>query len=141
MMKSKALLILVLALNTFPLFGQEWKVEDKYEKLFFIEDFSKSKNHRVSKYTLNTKELYGIEKTIEVNNVILKNYKGEDWGILLISALPDLQGKNDWVKVKYDLIKDKIMKSPKIEDISFKDNGTGKKIKKNVRIWYCKKSW
>ncbi|QCO45915.1 hypothetical protein [Elizabethkingia sp. 2-6] len=138
-MKNKILLILILILNTFPLFGQEWKVEDKYEKLFFIEDFSKSRNHRVSKYTLNTKELYGIEKNIEVNNIILKNYKGEDWGILLISALPDLQGKNDWVKVKYDLIKDKIMISPKIEDISFKDNGAEKKIKKTLKYGIIKK--
>lgn len=55
--------------------------------MFFIEDFSKSKNH----------------------------------------------------SVKYDLIKDKIMKSPKIEDISFKDNETEKEIKKTLKYGIIKK--
>lgn len=61
-MKNRITTILIFLFHTSLFWGQDWKPEDKYEKLFFIEDFSKSKNHRVSKYTLNTEELYGIEK-------------------------------------------------------------------------------
>ncbi|WP_407480607.1 hypothetical protein [Elizabethkingia meningoseptica] len=121
-MKNKIIVILVFFISISFYWGQDWKPEDQYEKLFFIEDFSKIQNYKVSRYTLNTKELYGIDKKIEINNVLIKNYKGEDWGILLISALPDLRGNNNWTKVRYDLIKDKIIRNPKVKDISFKSS-------------------
>ncbi|HFK5505599.1 hypothetical protein [Elizabethkingia anophelis] len=121
-MKNKIIAILVFFISISPYWGQDWKPEDQYEKLFFIEDFSKIQNYKTSSYTLNAKELYGIDEKIEINNVLIKNYKGEDWGILLITALPDLKGNNDWVKVRYDLIKDKIIKNPTIKDVSFKNS-------------------
>ncbi|MCL1680836.1 hypothetical protein M2T92_17495 [Elizabethkingia miricola] len=121
-MKNRIIAILVFSISISFYWGQDWKPEDQYEKLFFIEDFSKIQNYKTSSYTMNTKELYGIDKKIEINNVLIKNYKGEDWGILLITALPDLKGNNDWVKVRYDLIKDKIIKNPTIKDVSFKNS-------------------
>ncbi|MCL1665667.1 hypothetical protein M2T78_15480 [Elizabethkingia ursingii] len=140
-MKNKIIAIFIFFISISFYWGQDWKPEDQYEKLFFIEDFAKSKNHRVSKYTLNTKELYGIDKKIEINNVLIKNYKGEDWGILLITALPDLKGQNDWVKVKYDSIKDKIVTSPKVKNISFKNstNSNEEYVMKTLRYGIVKK--
>ncbi|WP_407482297.1 hypothetical protein [Elizabethkingia meningoseptica] len=138
-MKNRILIILIFTFYSIFLFGQEWRPENQYEKLFFIEDFSQIPTYKVSHYTLKTKELYGIDKKIEVNNVIFKNYKGEDNGVLLVSALPDLEGNEDWVKVNYDLIKDKIMKIPKIENISFKNNDSSEKIKKTLKYGILKK--
>ncbi|MDV3739520.1 hypothetical protein CMU17_02420 [Elizabethkingia anophelis] len=121
-MKNKIIVILVFFISISPYWGQDWKPEDQYEKLFFIEDFSKIQNYKISSYKLNTKELYDIDKKIEINNILIKDYKGEDWRILLITALPDLKGNNDWIKVRYDLIKDKIIKNPTIKDVSFKNS-------------------
>ena len=140
-MKNRIATILIFLFHTSLFWGQDWKPEDKYEKLFFINDFAKNKNLKISKYILNTKELYGIEKKIEINNVIIKNYKGEDSGILLITALPDLKGQNDWVKVRYDLIKDKIVKDPTVKDVSFKNSTSSdeENITKTLKYGIVKK--
>lgn len=121
-MKSKNLTVLVLFFYSVLTFAQEWKVENQYKKLFFIEDFSKVPNYKVIQYTLNTKDLYNVNKKIEVNNIIIKDKEGNDLGILLVTALPDLKNDKDWIKVNYDSIKNKITNNPKIEDFSFKSS-------------------
>ncbi|MDX8571862.1 hypothetical protein OZ666_09230 [Elizabethkingia sp. HX QKY] len=122
-------------------FGQEWKAENQYDQLFFVDDFSKDPTYTITQYTLNTKELYGINKKIGVNNIIVRDKEGNDWGILLISTLPDITGNRDWIKVSYDSIKDKIVTSPKVKNISFKNstNSNEEYVMKTLRYGIVKK--
>lgn len=67
---------------------------------------------KVEKYTLNTKELYNFNKTIEIYNIFINPNK-----LFLISVLPDLEKKDSWKKIDYNSISDKILTATKLENI------------------------
>lgn len=66
---------------------------------------SLNNNFSVTHYTLSTKELYGINKKIEIYNVPM--WKGEF--LLLLSVLPSFTENDNWSKINYDSFKGKIV--------------------------------
>ncbi|MFN3773078.1 hypothetical protein [Cloacibacterium normanense] len=64
--------------------------------------------YEYKKYTLNTKELYGFDSTIEVYNFFITPKT-----ILLVSILPNIEIKENWKKIDNDKIKDKLLKDEK----------------------------
>jgi hypothetical protein len=83
------------------LFSQEIKIEDWYQKFFLLENISK--NYKIQEYTLNTNELYEVNRKLSLFNINMNN------GILLITVLPDLKGNEDWIKIDINKIKDRII--------------------------------
>ncbi|HCD9233220.1 hypothetical protein [Elizabethkingia anophelis] len=83
-------------------FGQNKIPEERYSKLFQLDELSSK--YQIKKYTLTTRNLYEINKSIDLYNVFVNNN-----GILLITVLPELREGGDWKKVNYNLVKDKIM--------------------------------
>ncbi|OPC34943.1 hypothetical protein BAX99_06515 [Elizabethkingia miricola] len=71
-----------------------------------------SKRHDINKYSLKTLDLYGIDKKIEVYNVNINSN-----GILLITLLPDLKEDVNWIKIDYNLLKNKIMNDSEINNL------------------------
>ncbi|WP_260255320.1 hypothetical protein [Elizabethkingia meningoseptica] len=67
-------------------------------------------NNVINKFTLNTKELYGLDKTVEVYNVLYNN------AVLLISALPDIKGNENWIKVDINDIKKDILTRSQLKE-------------------------
>ncbi|MCL1670060.1 hypothetical protein M2T82_18510 [Elizabethkingia ursingii] len=81
----------------------------------------------VNKFTLNTKELYGFDKTVEVYNVLYNN------AVLLISALPDIKGNENWIKIDINTIKKNILTKSQLREFIFDryiDNNSKKKTLK-----------
>ncbi|TXH22284.1 MAG: hypothetical protein E6Q95_02575 [Chitinophagaceae bacterium] len=66
----------------------------------------------VQRYTLKTKELYNIDKTIEVYNVPM--LRGEF--LLLISVLPSFTEKENWKKINFDSLKSQVFSIKQIKD-------------------------
>ncbi|EOR30308.1 hypothetical protein L100_06782 [Elizabethkingia meningoseptica ATCC 13253 = NBRC 12535] len=48
-MKNRIATILIFLFHFSHFWGQDWKPEDKYEKLFFINDFAKNQNLKTIK--------------------------------------------------------------------------------------------
>ena len=69
-------------------------------------------DNTINKFTLNSKDLYGIDKKIEVYNVLYKE------SILLISALPNLAKGKDWIKIDIDsdIVRTKILSKKQLKD-------------------------
>jgi len=67
-------------------------------------------NYKVNIYTLNTQQLYGFNKTIELYNV----FTGSNT-LFLISVLPNLEGPKNWEKIEYSSVSDKILANSKLE--------------------------
>jgi hypothetical protein len=63
------------------------------------------------KYTLKTNELYGFDKTLDVYNFFISSDN-----ILLVTLLPNLEGQSNWLPVKENEIRDKIMSISKLRD-------------------------
>ncbi len=59
---------------------------------------------KINKFNLNTRDLYGIDKSIEMYNVFI-----DSEALLLISVLPDLNSKENWTLVDINSIKDKVL--------------------------------
>ena len=62
-------------------------------------------NYTVKKYTLSTLP-YKVDYEIEIYNVFSKNY-GKDLDsdfIVLFSVLPDLESKNSWQEIPFDML-------------------------------------
>lgn len=106
-MKIKKIYIFLLLLLNVMSFSQD-RIIKKYNNFFLIDDLEKEYEEK-SRYTLNTKELYGMDKKIELYNFLI-----DDKVVILFSVLPVLWKGEDWVKVDYNELKDKIV--PK-EDI------------------------
>ncbi|OPC04732.1 hypothetical protein BAS09_03310 [Elizabethkingia ursingii] len=64
----------------------------------------------INKFTLNTKELYGFDKNVEVYNILYNN------AVLLISALPDIKGNENWIKVDINAIKKDVLTRPQLKE-------------------------
>ncbi|MCT3703821.1 hypothetical protein HZQ89_15550 [Elizabethkingia anophelis] len=93
---------------TIVLASGQTKVEDWYEKFILVENIPKS--YEVKKYILNTNELYGVDKKIEVYNIFTNTNS-----IILISTLPSLKGSNNWEKIDINKIKNKILTESEIK--------------------------
>lgn len=77
----------------------------------FIIDLDNLKSdYQINKYTFNTMELYGFNKTIEAYNIFITPKT-----LLLISVLPNLQEDNNWKKIDYNSIKEKIVTKSMLE--------------------------
>lgn len=77
----------------------------------FIIDLDNLKSdYQINKYTFNTMELYGFNKTIEAYNIFITPKT-----LLLISVLPNLQEDNNWRKIDYNSIKEKIVTKSMLE--------------------------
>ena len=59
---------------------------------------------KINKFNLNTKDLYGIDKNIELYNTFI-----DSEALLLISVLPDLNSKENWTLVDINNIKDRVL--------------------------------
>ncbi|WP_242463817.1 hypothetical protein [Elizabethkingia anophelis] len=81
--------------------------ENRYDKLFLLEDLID--NYDVKTYTMNTMNLYGINKDITIYNCIMSKN-----GLILFSVLPNLWGGENWLKVDYEKIKHKIVPNKNI---------------------------
>ena len=82
-----------------------------------------------NKYTLNTKELYGFDKTVEINNVYIFPNR-----LLLISILPNLEGKENWKKADRPIPKDEIFTQKQFEDWYYSKNTKNKELYYNKII-------
>ena len=74
-------------------------------------------NYTVKKYTLSTLP-YKVDYEIEIYNVFSKNY-GKDLDsdfIVLFSVLPDLESKNSWQEIPFDMLQKKYMPAKKLFD-------------------------
>ncbi|MDE5439242.1 hypothetical protein KRE40_15890 [Elizabethkingia meningoseptica] len=101
--------ILLFAFYSFS-FGQEKRPEEYYSKYFLIDDLAEG--YDLKSYTLNTKELYGIDKKIEIFNLLTKGN-----GIILVSALPNLWENKNWIKIDYNLLKNKVLTKSETNDL------------------------
>ncbi|WP_228457594.1 MULTISPECIES: hypothetical protein [Chryseobacterium] len=120
------------------------------QEYFLLDDLKT--NFKINKYTLDTKDLYNIQKDINVFNIFISKEN-----ILLLSVLPDLDEKilhrmdergNNWMIINYDKIKDKVFSKEKILSMlsDWKMNNTPEKktfqyklIKKENGSYYVSK--
>lgn len=61
------------------------------------------------KYTLNTKDIYPFEKEIEIYNFFLENDK-----ILLVSIMPNMEGKSSWEHTPKPISKSEIISTHEV---------------------------
>lgn len=120
------------------------------QEYFLLDDLKT--NFKINEYTLDTKDLYNIQKDINVFNIFISKEN-----ILLLSILPDLDEKilhrmdergNNWMIINYDKIKDKVFSKEKILSMlsDWKMNNTPEKktfqyklIKKENGSYYVSK--
>lgn len=120
------------------------------QEYFLLDDLKT--NFKINEYTLDTKDLYNIQKDINVFNIFISKEN-----ILLLSVLPDLDEKilhrmdergNNWMIINYDKIKDKVFSKEKIFSMlsDWKMNNTPEKktfqyklIKKENGSYYVSK--
>lgn len=67
-------------------------------------------SYQIKNYNLNTKEMYGIDKTIEMYNIFT-----DPNTVFLVSVLPNFDNNYNWIKVDYDSIVDKILTKQQFE--------------------------
>lgn len=84
---------------------------------------SLQRKYPMKKYTLNTKELYNFDKTIEIYNFFISKNK-----ILLITILPNFQGKENWVKLDKNVIDDGNPTNEKLDYWLNSENPKDKKL-------------
>ncbi|QDZ63344.1 hypothetical protein I6H88_13145 [Elizabethkingia bruuniana] len=79
---------------------------------------------KVNAFNLNTKDLYGIDKNVELYNVFI-----DSESLFLISVLPDLKSKENWTAVGVNNIKDKILTRSQTKNFinKIKNNNTSDK--------------
>ncbi|AQX50443.1 hypothetical protein [Elizabethkingia anophelis] len=79
---------------------------------------------KINKFNLNTRDLYGIDKSIEMYNVFI-----DSEALLLISVLPDLNSKENWTLVDINSIKDKVLTRSQTKSFinNIKNNNTSDK--------------
>lgn len=102
-------LLLIIIPSTF--FSQKYILLDSIKK------------YNVKEYTLDTKDIYNVDKTIYMYNLfITKN------NILLLSVLPDLEDQlflnnetklNNWERIDVEKIKDQILTDAQIVNIAY----------------------
>ncbi|QQM26834.1 hypothetical protein [Elizabethkingia sp. M8] len=136
-MKFKKIYIFLLLLLNLLSFSQD-RIINKYNNFFLIDDLEnvyEAKPH----YILNTKELYGMDKKIELYNFLI-----DDKVLILFSVLPVLWNGENWVKVNYNELKDKIVPKEDIDlfiskKINEKENKSLKYgiVKKIGNDYYC----
>ena len=142
----KPLTILLISTLFCHFFGQIKPIKEANYPHYIVLDSLKNINREYSKiniYTLNAKELYGVNKKIEVYNILSND------DLLLISALPDLVTNNDWIKVDIQKIKNKILTKQDIHKFllsRYHNNTSDKKtleyglVKKMNNEYYVPKS-
>uniref|UniRef100_A0AAU6WQ67 Uncharacterized protein n=1 Tax=Chryseobacterium endophyticum TaxID=1854762 RepID=A0AAU6WQ67_9FLAO len=97
-------------------------------------------NFKINEYTLDTKDLYNIQKDINVFNIFISKEN-----ILLLSVLPDLDENilprmdergNNWMIINYDKIKDKVFSKEKMLSMlsDWKMNNTSEKRLFNINL-------
>ena len=119
------------------------------QKYFLLDSLKK---HPVKEYTLNTNDIYGVDRDISIYNVFVTNSN-----ILLISVLPDLEDQlflsnetkqNKWERIDVEKIKDQILTDEQIVNIAYEwstDNTPERKtmdyklVKKENGIYYISK--
>ncbi|HIC8644689.1 MULTISPECIES: hypothetical protein [Elizabethkingia] len=79
---------------------------------------------KINAFNLNTKDLYGIDKNVELYNVFI-----DSEALFLISVLPDLKNNENWTFVNVNNIKDKILTRSQTKDFinKIKSNNTSDK--------------
>lgn len=120
------------------------------QEYFSLDDLKT--NFKINEYTLDTKDLYNIQKDINVFNIFISKEN-----ILLLSVLPDLDENilprtdergNNWMIINYDKIKDKVFSKEKMLSMlsDWKMNNTSEKktfqyklIKKENGSYYVSK--
>ena len=128
---NKTIIIAVLLLSNF-IFSQEYILLDSLKTEF-----------KINKYTLETKDLYNIDKEIEVFNVFISKND-----ILLISVLPDLDQKvttgfdlqsSNWMVIDSASFKNKIFSNNKIRNLVFNWKAENKPENKTLSYKLIKK--
>ncbi|WP_407480703.1 hypothetical protein [Elizabethkingia meningoseptica] len=96
---------------------------NKYYSQNYLSLDSLQNNYKIKKYTFNTKELYGIDKIIEIYNVFISPKK-----VLLVTILPDLEGKDNWKKMHSDIVTKEIYNQKQINDLIYGMNPRDKEF-------------
>src|SRR5690606_5200520 len=99
--------------------------EKKYIMLSVLDSLDANDSlYRINHYTLRTKELYGVDETIEMYNV-------HHMGLVLFSVLPDFTSDENWSEVDLVDIQDQVFDEKtfrrRVEDHVLSQNGTSKK--------------
>jgi len=90
------------------------------QEFFFLDDLRR--DFKVQEYTLDTKEIYGIKKNINMYNIYISQNN-----ILLLSVLPDLdeiilprmnERGNNWMLIDYDKVKGKIFSKDNVHKLN-----------------------
>lgn len=101
-------------------------------------------NFKIKKYTLQTKEIYNIDKKIEMYNIFVSENN-----ILLFSILPDLETEpirisaqenlQNWTPVHYENIIEDILTNGKLKDLVLKWNAENEPENKTMEYKLVKK--
>ncbi|AIM39257.1 hypothetical protein KO02_23130 [Sphingobacterium sp. ML3W] len=99
-------------------------------KYFVLEN--NTKDFEVSRFTMNTQSLYGINREVILFNLLKKEDTliGEDgklngqsdYNIILFSILPNLTGKEDWEKIDVDTIQSSFITLDELEQLHTKNS-------------------
>lgn len=131
-MKSLLTIFLIILSNSF--FAQSNNKKTYYTNYIVLDSLKNVWGDNViNKYTLNTKELYGLDKNVEVYNVLYNN------AVLLISALPDIKGNEDWMKVDINIIKKDILTKSQLKDFIAERHLNNISEKKTIKYGLVKK--
>ncbi|AQX84058.1 hypothetical protein I6H88_13980 [Elizabethkingia bruuniana] len=108
-MKLLLTVFLIILSNSF--FAQKDNKKTYYTNYIVLDSLKNVYGDNViNKFTLNTKELYGFDKSVEIYNVLYNN------AVLLISALPDIKGNENWIKIDINAIKKDILTRPQLKE-------------------------
>lgn len=89
------------------------------QKYFVLEN--SSDKYQTKNYELNAVDIYGINKKINIYNVLLEdliNKSNAEKTLVLFSVLPTVDNSENWDEVNLDSIKDKIISTGKLRQLS-----------------------
>lgn len=89
------------------------------QKYFLLE--TNTDKYRTKAYELSTMDLYGIDKKVDVFNILLEdllNKSNPEKTLVLFSALPGTGNDNGWQEVDLENIKDSITSIGKLRELS-----------------------
>ncbi len=130
----KLLLTVFLGILSNSFFAQKDNKKTYYTNYIVLDSLKNVYGDNViNKFTLNTKELYGLDKNVEIYNVLYNN------AVLLISALPDIKGNENWIKVDINTIKKDILTKSQLKEFVMERYFNNVAEKKTIKYGLVKK--
>jgi len=91
------------------------------QEYFLLED--KTDKYYIKSYELDAKALYGINKKINIYNILLTDLidkSNPNKTLVLFSVLPNIDSDNNWKSIDLDTIESKILSLSKLRQLSEK---------------------